>query len=110
MSNDVWIPLAIGLVLVLGSIALAYLPNLPPLGRQAVRVLIAAGAGFLTYGLTGTIEIGGDKLGFTIKATMGFAVFIAVFFADLPARIARSRAAARGAHGDSTVSPPSDSP
>jgi len=99
MPTDVWIPSLCGLLLVLASIGLSYLPNLPPLGRQALRVLVAAGAGFLTYGLTGTIEIGGERLGFTIKATMGFAVFVLVFFADPPARIARLLSA--GADGRS---------
>ncbi len=91
MPTDVWPTVLFGLVLLLGSIGLSYLPNLPPWGRQALRVLVSAGAGFLTYGLSGTIAIGGQYLGLTIRATAGLAVFVAVFYTDPPARIARSR-------------------
>ena len=43
------------------------------------------GAGFMSYGLTGSIIIDGIVLGFEVRATVGFAIFAIVFFSDPPA-------------------------
>ena len=89
MPSEILIPTLFGLVLVVASIGLSYLPNLPSAGRVALRVLTAAGAGYLVYGLSGIIEIGGDRLGFAIRATAGFAVFVLVLLMNVPERLRR---------------------
>ena len=63
-------------------------PNPPPAARLVLRVLTAAGAGFVSFGLMGTISIGGERLGFTIKATGSMAIFVLVYLVDPPSKLA----------------------
>jgi hypothetical protein len=86
--TGILVPTLVGLVLLaIGFLVAWKVPDAPPLAQLALRVVIATGAGFLTYGLSGAIIVGGGWKSLTIRASGGFGVFILVYLVNPPQRV-----------------------
>ena len=69
-----------GILLIISMIILMIVKHpMPPEVLQAVRVLIAIGAGFASAGFLGSFQLGGDWKGLAITASGGFAAFLIVY-------------------------------
>ena len=81
----IYVSVIIGAVfLILGLLIAVFKSNLSPTAKWIIRVMVAFGAGFLSAGLLGFIDLGGSIPGWTIQAGGGVAVFIVVYLINPP--------------------------
>jgi len=81
----IYVSMIIGAVfLILGLLIAVFKSNLSPTAKWIIRVMVALGAGFLSAGLLGFIDVGGSIPGWTIQAGGGFAIFVLVYLLNPP--------------------------
>lgn len=80
MSSLIFASIAIGSVFIgVGLTTVLLRDDLSQHAIWVVRVIVALGAGFVSAGILGTIEVGGDALGIAIKAGGPVALTVLIY-------------------------------